>query len=163
MRLLVHAIFTIRYLYGSTYNYIIDAVTSLSNNFSITQWIRSCKYRRFLINISRFEDILDLEYMLICFLIIKHTISYEFIRFTHTMMIGQLHTYPIDLYVKHAHLYNVKYRLISSAYRCRRLCRHTDISNYFVRSRGCRDNGCWLYCTIEVNVTKRQNEILIHV
>jgi len=31
------AIFTMRYFYGSTYSYIIDAVTSLNSNFSITQ------------------------------------------------------------------------------------------------------------------------------
>jgi len=31
--------------------------------------------------------------MVICFIII----SYEFITLTHTMMIGQLHTYPIDV------------------------------------------------------------------
>jgi len=38
MRLLAKAsIFTMRYFYGSTYSYIIDAVTSLNNNFSITQ------------------------------------------------------------------------------------------------------------------------------
>ena len=38
----------------------------------------------------------------------------------HTMMIRQLHTYPIDLYVKHAHLYKVKQRLNTLPYRCRR-------------------------------------------
>ena len=38
--------------------------------------------------------------MVICFIIIKITISYEFITLTHKMMIGELHTYPIDLYVK---------------------------------------------------------------
>jgi len=35
-----------------------------------------------------------------CFIIIKHTISYELTTLTHTMMIGQLHTSSIDLYVK---------------------------------------------------------------
>jgi len=93
----------------------------------------------FFINISRFEDILNLKYMVLCFIIIKHTISYEFITFTHTMMIGQLRTSSIDLYVKHAHLYNVKHRLNSSAYRCRRLCQHSDISTFFVRSRSRHD------------------------
>jgi len=34
-----------------------------------------------------------------CFIIIKHTISYELTTLTHTMMIGQLHTSSIDLYV----------------------------------------------------------------
>jgi len=48
----------------------------------------------------------------------------------HSMMIGQLHTYPMDLYIKHAHLYNVKHRLNSSAYHCRCLCRHSDISTF---------------------------------
>jgi len=33
--------------------------------------------------------------MVIYFIIIKHTIPYEFITFTHTMMIGQLHTSSI--------------------------------------------------------------------
>jgi len=47
--------------------------------------------------------------MVICFIIIKHTISYEFIMFTHTMMIGQLHTSSIHLYVKHAQIYNIKH------------------------------------------------------
>jgi len=47
--------------------------------------------------------------MVKCFIIIKHTISYEFITLTHIMIIGQLHTSSIDLYVKHAHLYNVKH------------------------------------------------------
>ena len=38
MRLLAQAaVFTMRYFYGSTYSYLIDAVTSLNNNFSITQ------------------------------------------------------------------------------------------------------------------------------
>jgi len=47
MRLLAQAaIFTMRYLYGSTYSYIIDAVTSLGNNFSNTQWKWWRKYRR---------------------------------------------------------------------------------------------------------------------
>jgi len=58
--------------------------------------------------------------MVLCFIIIKTTISYKCIMLTHTMMIGQLYTYPIDLYVKHAHLYNVKHRLNSSAYCCLR-------------------------------------------
>jgi len=71
-----------------------------------------------LINVSGFEDILDLKYMVICFIIIKTTISHEFIMFTHTMMIGQLHMSSIDVYVKHAHLYNVKHRLNSSVYCC---------------------------------------------
>jgi len=31
------AIFTMRYFYGRLYGYINNAVTSLSNNFSITQ------------------------------------------------------------------------------------------------------------------------------
>ena len=31
------AIFKMRYSYGSTYSYIIDAVTSLNNNFSVIQ------------------------------------------------------------------------------------------------------------------------------
>ena len=53
----------------------------------------------------------------------------------HTMMIRQLHI-PIYLYVKHARLYNVKHRLNTSAYRCRPLYRHSDISTS--RSRGCR-------------------------
>jgi len=57
-------------------------------------------------------------------------ISYEFFTFTHTMMIRQLHTYPIDLYGKHAHLYKVKHRLNTLPYRCRRW--------------GCRYNGCSL-------------------
>jgi len=57
--------------------------------------------------------------MVIWFITIKHKISYELNTLTHTMMIGQLHTYPIDLYVKHAHLYNVKHRLNLSAYSCR--------------------------------------------
>jgi len=57
----------------------------------------------------------------IYFIILKHFISYEFITLTHTMMIGQLHTYSINLYVKHVHLYNVKHGLNSSAYCCRRL------------------------------------------
>jgi len=51
--------------------------------------------------------------MVIWFITIKHKISYELNTLTHTMMIGQLHTYTIDLYVKHAHLYNVKHRLNS--------------------------------------------------
>ena len=38
VRLLAQAaIFTMRYFYGSTYSYINDAVTTLGNNFSITQ------------------------------------------------------------------------------------------------------------------------------
>ena len=38
MRLLTQvAIFTMRYFYGSTYSYIIVAVTSLNINFSMTQ------------------------------------------------------------------------------------------------------------------------------
>jgi len=38
MRLLTQAaILTMRYLYGRLYSYINDAVTSLSNYFSITQ------------------------------------------------------------------------------------------------------------------------------
>jgi len=38
MRLLAQAaIFTMLYFYGSTYSYIMDTVTSLNNNFSITQ------------------------------------------------------------------------------------------------------------------------------
>jgi len=38
MRLLAQtAIFTTCYYHGSTYSYIIDTVTSLNNNFSITQ------------------------------------------------------------------------------------------------------------------------------
>jgi len=38
MRLLAQAAnFKMRYFYGRLYNYINDAVTSLSNNFSITQ------------------------------------------------------------------------------------------------------------------------------
>ena len=62
MRLLTQAaIFTMRYLYGRLYSYINDAVTSLSNNFSITQYTRWRKYRRFYINISRFEDGLDFK------------------------------------------------------------------------------------------------------
>jgi len=36
--------------------------------------------------------------MIICFIIIKQMISYEFITLTHTMMIRQLHTYPIHIY-----------------------------------------------------------------
>ena len=51
----------------------------------------------------------------------------------------------IDLHVKHAHLYNIKHRLNSSAYRFRRLCQHSDIWTFFVRSRGCQDNRCLLY------------------
>ena len=88
--------------------------------------------------------------MVTCFIIIKTTISYEFITFTHTMVMGQLHTYPIDFYVKHAHLY-IKHRLNSSAYHCRRFCRHSDVSTFFERSRGCRDNGCWLYPIVKAN------------
>jgi len=54
----------------------------------------------FFINISRFEDILNLKYMVLCFIIIKHTISYEFITFTHTMMIGQLRTsYTLNMHI----------------------------------------------------------------
>ena len=90
------------------------------------------KHRRFLINVSGFEDILDLKYMVICFIIIKTTISHEFIMFTHTMMIGQLHTSSIDLYGKHAQFYNVKHKLNSSVYCCRRLSRHNIlISRHF--------------------------------
>jgi len=38
MRLLAQAaIFTMLYFYGSTYSHIMDTVTSLNNNFSITQ------------------------------------------------------------------------------------------------------------------------------
>ena len=95
----------------------------------------------FFINISRFEDILDLKYMLICFLVIKHTISFEFVTFTHTMMIGQLHTSSIDLYVKHAYLYNnTQTEFVSIP-----LSTFMSTFGYFkkiVRSRGCRDNGC---------------------
>ena len=82
--------------------------------------------------------------MVKCFIIIKHTISYELTTLTHTMMIGQLHTSSIDLYVKHA-LYTTLYRLNSLAYSYRRLCRHSDTSTFFVRSRGCRCNACRLY------------------
>jgi len=35
--------------------------------------------------------------MVVCFIIIKHTISYEFITFTHTLMFVQLHTSSIDI------------------------------------------------------------------
>jgi len=66
--------------------------------------------------------------MVICLIIIKHTISYEFITLTHILIIEQLLTSSIDLYVKHAHLYNVKHRLNSSAYRCQ----HSDISRHFL-------------------------------
>jgi len=49
MRLLAQAaVFTMRYFY----RYINNAVTSLVNNFSITQYTRWLKYRRFMINIS---------------------------------------------------------------------------------------------------------------
>ena len=40
----------------------------------------------------------------ISFIIIKTTVSYEFNTLTHTPMIEQLHTYPIDLYVN-LHIY----------------------------------------------------------
>ena len=60
MRLLAQpAIFTMRYFYSRLYSYINDAVTSLSNNFSIIQLTRWRKNRRFLINISRFVDGLE--------------------------------------------------------------------------------------------------------
>jgi len=49
--------------------------------------------------------------MVICLIIIKHTISYEFITLTQTVIIGQLLTSSIDLYVKHTHLYNAIHRL----------------------------------------------------
>jgi len=78
-------------------------------------------------------------------------ISYEFITLTHKMIMEQLHTSSIDLYVKHAHLYNFRHKLNSSAYRCRCLCRHSDISTCFVRFRGCRDNKCRLYYTRTCN------------
>ena len=82
--------------------HIVTKLTSLNSNFSMTKLKQWRKYRQFLINISRFEDILDLKYKVLCFINIKHTIYYEFITLTHTMMIGQLHTSSIDLYVKHA-------------------------------------------------------------
>jgi len=71
--------------------------------------------------------------MVICFIIIKQMISYELTTLTHTLMIGQLYTYSIDLNVKHAHLNNVKHRLNLSAYRCRCLDVYVDIwiSRYF--------------------------------
>ena len=53
MRLLVQAaIFTMRNFYVTIYSYIIDAVTSFNNNFSITQYKRWRKYRLFFLSIS---------------------------------------------------------------------------------------------------------------
>jgi len=53
MRLLVQAaIFTMRNFYVTIYSYIIDAVTSFNNNFSITQYKRWRKYRLFFLSTS---------------------------------------------------------------------------------------------------------------
>jgi len=62
MRILAQAvIFTMRSFYGRLYSYINDTVTSLSYNFSITQYTRWHKCKRFFINIFRFEDGLDFK------------------------------------------------------------------------------------------------------
>ena len=77
------ASFTMHYFYCSTYSNINDAVISLGDNSSITvytQYTWWWKYRQFLINISRFEDILDLKYMVIYFNIIKHMIYMNYIH-----------------------------------------------------------------------------------
>ena len=81
------------------------------------------------------------------------------------MNLSRLHTqWWLDNYkrlpdsnIKHAHLYNVKHRLNSSAYRCQHLCRHSDISTFFVRSRGCRNNRCRLY----YNIFLKANQMLV--
>ena len=90
-----------RYLCGNTCSYINDAVTSIGYKLHNTHDGKINLYRQFLINFYRFENILDLKYMAIYFIIIKH--SYEFIMLIHKMIIRQLHTSSIDLYVKHAH------------------------------------------------------------
>ena len=68
----------------------------------------------FFINISRFEDINEIYGFMLHYYQI-HDLLWIYHVYTHT---DDQTTSSINFYVKHAHLYNVKHRLNSSAYHC---------------------------------------------